>query len=96
MYIIEVITCHRFIVRDFVYDTKAIKEERDEKGKLEIEMKKEFVSVISNECHCVNLLAVAIESIDELVEGELQSSVFSMGTLESFKSICRVCAKVCI
>ena len=35
---------YRFIVRDFVYDTKAIKEERDERGKLEIEMKKEFVS----------------------------------------------------
>ncbi|XP_065901626.1 V-type proton ATPase subunit C 1-B-like [Dysidea avara] len=33
---------HKFIVRDFVYDPNAIKEERDEKGKLEIEMKKEF------------------------------------------------------
>ena len=96
MHIIEFITCHRFIVRDFVYDTKAIKEERDEKGKLEVEIKKEFVSVTSDECHCVDLLTVAIESTDELVESELQSSVLIVGTLKSFKSICRVCAKVCI
>lgn len=40
------VTTYRFIVRDFVYDTKTIKEEKDEKGKLEIEMKKEFVSFV--------------------------------------------------
>ena len=38
---------YRFIVRDFVYDPKAIKAEKDEKGKLEIDMKKEFVSSCS-------------------------------------------------
>ena len=32
-------------MRDFVYDTKTIKEEKDEKGRLEIELKKEFVSL---------------------------------------------------
>ena len=86
--------CYRFIVRDFVYDPNAIKEERDEKGKLEIEMKKEFVSVISDIRPCVYLLVVAIESIDELVEGELQSSILIMAALESFTSICRVCTEV--
>ena len=38
---------YRFIVRDFVYDTATIKEEKDEMGRLEIDMKKEFVSTIS-------------------------------------------------
>ena len=30
-----------------MFDTKAIKEEKDEKGRLEIEMKREFVSLIN-------------------------------------------------
>lgn len=38
---------HKFIVRDFVYDPKAIKAERDEKGKLEIDMKKEFIPLMN-------------------------------------------------
>jgi len=57
-------------------------------------MKKEFVSIRSNVCLCVYLLAIAIESTDELVEGELQSSILVMAALESFKSICRICAEV--
>lgn len=35
-------------MRDFVYDTKAIKEEKDEKGRIEIELKREFVSYINS------------------------------------------------
>ena len=35
---------HRFIVRDFEYDPKAVKAERDTKKRLEDELKKQFVS----------------------------------------------------
>ena len=36
---------HRFIVRDFNFDPKAIAQERLEKSKLEMQLKKQFVSV---------------------------------------------------
>lgn len=35
---------HRFIVRDFEYDPKAVKAERDTKKRLQDELKKQFVS----------------------------------------------------
>lgn len=35
----------RFIVREFVYDPRAIAAEKNEKGKLEMQLKKQFVSV---------------------------------------------------
>lgn len=38
----------RFIVRDFTYDPKAIAQEKHEKSKLEMQLKKQFVS-----CHMV-------------------------------------------
>lgn len=38
---------NKFIVRDFVYDPKAIKEEKDEKGQIEIELKREFVPLMN-------------------------------------------------
>ena len=44
--IITFCTC-RFIVRDFVYDPRAIAAERNEKGKLEMQLKKQFVSLCS-------------------------------------------------
>lgn len=34
----------RFIVRDFTYDPKAIAQEKHEKSKLEMQLKKQFVS----------------------------------------------------
>ena len=34
----------RFIVREFVYDPRAIAAEKNEKGKLEMQLKKQFVS----------------------------------------------------
>lgn len=37
----------RFIVREFVYDPRAIAAERNEKGKLEMQLKKQFVSVLN-------------------------------------------------
>ena len=35
---------HRFIVRDFEYDPKAVKAERETKKRLQDELKKQFVS----------------------------------------------------
>ena len=35
---------HRFIVRDFEYDPKAVKAEREAKKRLKDELKKQFVS----------------------------------------------------
>ena len=43
----------RFIVRDFTYDPNAIKEQKREKSKLELQLKKQFVSRI-----LVNFLSV--------------------------------------
>ena len=43
-------TLDRFIVRDFVYDPRAIAAERNEKGKLEMQLKKQFVSFCSVLC----------------------------------------------
>ena len=34
----------RFVVREFVFDPQAIRAERDEKAKLEVQLKKQFVS----------------------------------------------------
>ena len=45
---VDCLTHCRFIVRDFVYDTKTIKEEKNEKGRIEVELKREFVSCISS------------------------------------------------
>ena len=36
----------RFIVRDFTYDPKVIAQERHEKSKLEMQLKKQFVSEV--------------------------------------------------
>ena len=36
---------NRFIVRDFEYDSKAIQTEREERQKLEVQLKRQFVSV---------------------------------------------------
>ena len=63
-----------------MYDTNTIKEEKDEKGRLEIELKREFVSsVIHDELLC-SIMAIMSdsESANELVEGELQSSLHFM------------------
>lgn len=45
MYVRMCLMC-RFIVRDFEYEPKAIKAERDAKKRLEDELKKQFVSNI--------------------------------------------------
>ncbi len=37
-------TNFRFIVREFDFDAKAVQNEREEKGKLELQLKKQFVS----------------------------------------------------
>lgn len=46
-YVLESISCtyaRRFIVRDFEYDPKAVKAEREAKKRLEDELKKQYVS----------------------------------------------------
>lgn len=42
----------RFIVRDFEYDPKAIETEREEKHKLDLQLKKQFVSTIQPALSC--------------------------------------------
>ena len=36
----------RFIVREFEYDVRSVAKEREEKGKLELQLKKQFVSLL--------------------------------------------------
>ena len=61
-------TC-RFIVRDFEYDPKAIKVERDAKQRLEVELKKQFVSdfvttvTVKSYSHSVYLHVICIFSL---------------------------------
>ncbi len=42
----HVTTLSRFTVRDFEYDPRAIQAEREEKRKLEVQIRKQFVSVV--------------------------------------------------
>ncbi len=44
----------RFIVREFDFDAKTVQKERDEKGKLELQLKKQFVSC-NAQCMCARL-----------------------------------------
>lgn len=44
IHVLNFLDCYRFIVREFVYDTHAIAAEKQEKGKLEMQLKKQFVS----------------------------------------------------
>ena len=37
--------CHRFIVREFEYDPQTVEAERTEKHKLDLQLKKQFVSI---------------------------------------------------
>ncbi len=44
---------NRFIVREFDFDAKTVQKERDEKGKLELQLKKQFVSCNATLDACV-------------------------------------------
>ena len=59
----------RFIVRDFTYDQKAIAQEKQEKSKLELQLKKQFVS--GHFVLRIEFSPTLTGSTDELAEGQL-------------------------
>ena len=78
----------RFIVRDFTYNPKAIEQERREKSKLEMQLKKQFVSAIRMclQNHIMSSSPLSGSS-DELAEGQLQSGLLCLDPSEGSASV---------